>query len=382
MSAISAPPPHKITVVIGNTTIDNWSDYEIRSSMLEPSTHFTLHIPFDLATWNLTVPDEAVTILIDDTVAMVGFIDEREMPDDSEVIAVTGRNKYGRIADESAPTLNYANLSMFDLITQVASPWYPKVTFSNARNRSVVRGRGKKARASDEPLVLFARKSIGTRINPGMTRHQVIEDLCAQAGCLVFPSVDGKELFIGQPNYDQEPQFYFFMPASGSSRSGENTVDGMGIHESVGERYSRIIVVGAGTGTDQNYGAALSSRFAQSRNNPLTEDGTGLDFRNRKCLIAVRPVNTIDEAQELADREMARRDASRRKITVRASGCGQVIAGIYTTLFAPDLTALVEDERTGIKGAFTITDCTFNGTRGAGDKTSLTLVPRGTELIA
>jgi prophage tail gpP-like protein len=375
-------PDHKITCVIQDTQIKGWIDYEIHSSMIEPASRFAMNIPFDLAVWGLTVPDAAIQILIDDVEVLTGFIDEHLMPEGDDVIRIVGRNRYGRMVDESAPTINYANLTMFELVTQVASPWYTNVVFTNARNRRVTRGRGKKARAGDEPVVLFARKAIGTRINPGMSRHQVIEDLCAQSGCLVFPSGDGSELIIGQPNYEQEPQFYFFMPQADSTRVDQSTVLAMGISESVAERYSRVIVVGSGTGTDANYGATVASRYAQSFNDPLTADGTGLDFRQRKCLIAVRPVNSIAEAQELADREMARRDMSRRKITVRSQGHGQVIAGVYTTIFAPDLLALVEDERTMTKGTYIVTDCTFHGNREGAEETSLTLLPKGAVLIS
>ena len=382
MSSGISFPTHKITCVIGDTQIEGWTAYEIHASMIEPAAHFTMHIPFDLTTWNLTVPDAPVQILIDDTVVLTGYVDEHLLPDDNEVIEVIGRNKYGRVVDESAPTINYANLTMFALITQVASPWYTNVVFTNARNRRILRGRGKKARAGEEPVVLFARKALGTRINPGMTRHQVIEDLCAQAGCLVFPSGDGAELIVGQPNYEQEPQFYFFMPQADSPRADQSTVLGMGVHESVAERYSRIIVVGSGTGTDANYGETVASRFAQARNNPATTDGDGLDFRQPKRLIAVRPVNSIAEAQELADREMARRDATKRKVTVRSQGHGQVLAGLFTTIFAPDLVALVEDERTGTKGSYLITECTYRSSRQSGEETSMTLVPSGTELIS
>lgn len=381
MSGVSFPT-HKITVLIADTQIEGWLDYEIHASMLEPAAHFSMNIPFDLTTWNLTVPDAAIRVLIDDTIVLTGFIDEHLIADDKDVIQIVGRNRYGRMVDESAPTINYANLSMFQLMTQVASPWYPNVVFSNARNRSVLRGRGKKARAGDEPVVLFARKALGTRINPGMSRHQVIEDLCAQAGCLVFPSGDGAELIIGQPNYEQEPQFYFFQPMADSTRTDESTVLGMGVSESVAERYSRVIVVGSGTGTDVNYGSTVASRYAQSLDNPLTKDGTGLDFRQQKFLIAVRPVNSTAEAQELADREMDRRRASRRKVTVRSQGHGQQIGSVFTTIFAPDLIALVEDERTGVKGEFIITDCIYRADRPGAETTTLSLVPSGTVLIS
>ena len=61
-------------------------------------------------------------------------------------------------------------------------------------------------------------------IEPGQTRWQVIETLCAQAGALAWAAGNGSELVVGQPNYDQEPQFRFFMPEAGSKRINEATV--------------------------------------------------------------------------------------------------------------------------------------------------------------
>lgn len=385
MSSTIGFPTHDVTALIGDTQIEVLLSYEIRTSMIEPAAHFHFSIPYDDDAWILTKPDAPIQISIDDTIVLVGFVDQHSVPDnnkDGDVIEVTGRNKYGRVIDESAPSINYANLTMQALVEQLADPWYTSVSFSNVRNRRLMRGRGKKARAGDEPLVIFSKKKFGTRITPGQSRHHVIEELCAQAGCLIFPSADGAELFIGQPNYEQEPQFQFFMPMASSSRTSESTVNGMAITESVAERYSRIIVVGSGTGTDVNYGATVASRYAQVLNNPGSEDGTGIDFTQPKRLIAVRPVNSIQEAQELAVREMARRDAHGLLVSVRAAGHGQIVAGTQTTIFAPDTLALVEDERTGTQGTFAVTDCVYRGQRGAGQETALELVPKGTVLIS
>src|SRR5579871_5123374 len=104
------------------------------------------------------------------------------------------------------------------------------------------------------------------------------------------------------------------------------------------------MVVGAGAGTNSNYGASISSRYASSKNNPATSDGTGTDFLQPKRLVQQRGVQSIAEAQELADREMSRRDINKQTLTVRAPGHGQVIAGVDVTLFTYDTVASCEDE--------------------------------------
>jgi prophage tail gpP-like protein len=184
---------------------------------------------------------------------------------------------------------------------------------------------------------------------------------------------------IGKPNYDQEPQFTFFMPKKDSRRSGESTVQGMGVRRSTANRYSRIICVGAGVGTDANYGHAVASHYGEAKNNPNTPEGDGDDFSAPKRLIIQRPVKSSAEARELAEREMAQRDAGGDELTVRCAGFGQQFDGGYSTQFAPDLIASVEDERTKTKGSYYITSCTYRDAR-KGRETLMRLVRSGAEI--
>jgi prophage tail gpP-like protein len=374
-------PQHDISVIVDGVQIRDWETYEITTDMTSPVDHFTMRMPFKRAVWDLCRGDRPIKVLIDDVVILTGFIDERLVPEDDEVVEIVGRDRAGRLVDESAPSINFSGLTMKALIERISAPWFTKVTFSNVRNRNVVRGRGRKAKAGAEPLKLFTQKRIGTRIEPGQTRWQVIETLCAQAGVLAWSAGDGSELVIGQPNYDQEPQYRFFMPAADSRRTHQSTVLGMGVRERTADSYSRVIVVGSGTGTDVNYGRTVASRYGEAKNNPATPEGDGDAFSAPKRLIVMRSVASIDEANELAEREMARRDAHAHGVTVRCAGHGQVVAGAFTTIFAPDTIASVEDERTGVKGAHLITACTYRSSR-RGEETLMQLVQSGTELSA
>ena len=185
---------------------------------------------------------------------------------------------------------------------------------------------------------------------------------------------------VGQPNYDQVPQFRFFYPREGSPRAGEGNAQGIGLRDSTGDRYSRIVVVGSGQGTKEDYGATVASRSGQALNNPARPDGEGLDFSAPKRLVIERAVQSAAEARAEAEREMARRDAAGHVVTVRAAGHGQVVAGLYPTLFAPDLMAWVEDEDLGIAGAYLVTACTYRCTRDGGEETVLELVRKGAPL--
>lgn len=376
MSVIGTPQ-HTISVVVGGRQIVGWLTYEIEIDMQRMADAFSMRMPFDRETWDLCRPDREIVVQIDNTPVLTGFLDEEYVPEDDECVEIVGRDRAGRLTQESAPSFNFAGLGIFEAIAKVADPWFPVVTHSNARNRTLIRGRGRKAKAAAEPVKLNTR--VGTQIEPGQKRGYVIQTVCEQAGYFAWSSGDGRELVVGKPNYDQEPQFRFFMPKKNSPRSSEATVRGMGIRNSVADRYSQIVVVGAGVGTTANYGAAVASRYGTSKNNSLTTDGTGRDFTYPKRLVIQNDVASAAEARELAEREMAQRDGHGKGITVRCAGHGQVIAGAYTTLFAPDTIASVEDERTGTKGMYLITSCTYRSDR-QGEETLMHLVPRGTEL--
>lgn len=377
--SINGTPQHEISLVVDGVQIRDWETYEIRTDMLSPSDHFMLRMPFVRSVWDLTRGDRPITVMVDDVEILTGFIDEHLVPEDDEVVEVVGRDRAGRLVDESAPGINFAGLSMFELIRRVADPWFKDVTFSNARNRRVIRGRGKKAKAGSEPVKLFTQKKIGTHIEPGQSRWQVIETLCKQADLLAWSSGDGTELIIGKPNYNQEPQFRFFMPAANSRRIAESTVLGMGVRERTGDSYSRVIVVGSGIGTEVSYGKSAAARYGEAKDNPATPDGDGLRFSEPKRLIALRSVSSLAQAKELAQREMARRDAHADGITVRCAAHGQVVGGVEPTIFAPDTIASVEDERTGKQGLYLITSCTYRSNR-RGEETLMELVPVGTDL--
>lgn len=374
-------PEHKVSVVVGGYEIRGWSEYSITTSIIEPADTFEMRLPFDRKAWDLLAPQRPIKITIDGVTLLNGFLDDSPLGEGEEELMIRGRCLIGRLVDESAPGFRYNGLNLDQQVLQVAKPWFTKVTLSNARNRRVLRGKGRKAVASTEPLRVAPRKD-GLLVEPGQMKWSVIEELLGQGGLLATSAGDGTELVIFKPNYDQEVQFRFFHPAAGSARSREGNVIAMAVDRSSAQRYSRIMVVGAGRGTDANYGAAVVSRYGEAKNNPTDPEGVGKDFSDPKRLIIQEPVQSADEATELAEREMSRRDGQGRGIRVTVPMHGQVVAGSQPTLFACDTLAHCEDERTGTKGVYLLTACTFKSTRQGGEQTQLELVPKGTELSA
>ena len=65
---------------------------------------------------------------------------------------------------------------------------------------------------------------------------------------MAWSTADGRELFIGLPNYEQEPQYYFFEAATNSDNR-DSTNCRISVRESIAERYSKITAVGASKGS-------------------------------------------------------------------------------------------------------------------------------------
>jgi prophage tail gpP-like protein len=377
---IITTPTHEVAINVGGTVIRDFTSYSIRTSLTDPADSFTMRRPFDREAWDLCRPDTPVQVTIDGTPVITGLVDVLDTPEDSYEIEITGRCMIGRLVDDCADTLGYSGLGIQDLIRKLASPFFSKVVFTAERDRKLRRGRGRKTRAGREPAASSASRRSATNIEPGQTRWQAIEQLLDKLGLLAWSSGDGRELIVAEPNYDQEPQFRFFRPTPGSARASEATVLGMGRTLSHGECYSRVMVGGSGAGTSVNFGAAAAARYGEAKNNDETVNGEGADFLLPKRLFVQRAVSSTAEARELAEWEMAKRDAQKSTFRVRCAGHGQRIAGSFTTLFANDLLAFTEHEPTGWKGVTAIVACTYQQSRDQSAETLMDLVLRGVVL--
>ena len=371
-------PSHNVSIVVDGREVRGWSEYSIATSIVDPVGHFTLSMPWSREAWDSLRPDRSVRLTIDGTTVLRGLIDERDSTMEEDLISINGRDRVGRLVQESSPGFAYQGVSLLQLIQEVAGPWFSKVTLSNARNRRVIRGKGRKAAVGDEPLK-FDPQKLGWRHEPGQTRWEIIQRVLEQTGMLAWSSGDGTELVVGRPNYDQEPQWIFFRPKPGSARSKEGNAS-IGVKDSVADRYSKVIVVSQGHGTLAKYGIQASRLTGQALDNPADPDGVGLDFSEPKRLIFNTPADSREDAGLIADRELKRRKAHGEVISVRTWGHGQYVGGRAITIFAPDTIARVECERTGRRGAYLVTGCRYTSNRSSGEQTELDLVPIGTEL--
>lgn len=386
---------HRIRIAFGEHSTtgagldsEEIEEFEVESDMLELADPFRVTAACSAELWDLTPTDTTVRVFIDDTQVLEGFIDERDRAlakSGGSFLTLAGRDKGGRLADESAPLLRYGEAGdLQNLVAQLVAPWFPSVSLSNARNRSLVRGRGRRqAKVSGEPLIVdrFSErtgKSVGLvrKVEPGDTVASVLRFFLERAGLLGWSSADGREFIVGQPNYQQAPQFFFFAAGPESSRAAETNVETVAYRESVSERYSEIRVVGSSRGDTANYGPSVTRRTA-------TVQGPGFLHRKR-LIVADHDVRSAADAKMRAEIEMAVRSVTAQALELDVAGYGQVLGSDTSArpaLYACDTVARWEDEEIGVKGDYLITQVKFKRSKLGGEKTHLKLVPVGTPLV-
>lgn len=373
---------HRISISVQSTTIDGWTEYDISSSMLEPADTFKLTRPFSLAAWKLCRKDARVKIAIDGIVMIDGFIDVRRSSAAAGTMEIEGRCKVGRLVQTSiAKTTGYDGLTLVDAVKKLAAPEFTAVSLSDARNRAVRRGKGGRAPAHGEPAIFNVKGKLDEdnagKLDPGEMRWNVIEQLCSSVGLACWSSADGRELVIGKPNYKQEIQFFF----QHSHTRGSNVKD-MEISESVRNAYAMIEAHGSGAGSDDDYGEGVISHEGTAFDGP-NPDGTGLDFTWPKRLVLTQnALQSNAEAGRAAVREMLRRRFERQMIVVECALHGQRFRSDIVTLFAPNTLARVINDDHEIDSTYLIFEVRFSGSAKAGEKSTIRMVPRGTEFIA
>lgn len=423
-------PSLEVSVVANRNRIPGFKNYTISQDMLQPADYFDLEVAYSRDAWNLLTVDPEITVSIGNSNILTGYIDrisKSSSPEGGTNIRISGRDKTGRLVDESAPLFSYGGLRIKDLAEKVVglkdgSALFDRVTLVNTRNRALLRtAKARKAKVVREPLIdktvdlfrpfaravgleilpitvgpsitrsiprpalvdpgIFRGRAVPKKVPPGTPRWAVLEQFLREARLIAWASGDGRELFVGLPNYEQENQWFFY--ESGSvERNNDQTNCALEISFDTSEIYSRITAVGSSTSTSSSYGSNVTKNRATVYDNPENEtDGTGIRLRQAKSLIVTDDsITSARDALERAEREQLEREATWLEVSVLAPGHSQLFSGETPAVFTVDTMARVEDEDTGVKGDFLVTRCDYTHSPFEGTQTRLTLVPKGTLL--
>ena len=366
---------HTISVAFGGadfflTTADIKS-YQITNDMLAIADSWSIEVPVKPLLWDLAKPDNEVQVHIDDSLVLSGFVDSRIKSEGR--IRISGRDRGGRLVDESAPLVEFGGLDIEGLALEIAGEWFSEVRIHNAVNRRLIAGRGAKAKRGREPAVLVG-ENLRHKVRPGETRAAVLTSILEQAGLMAWSTADGKALIVGRPNQNQAPDWYFFNAKPGSTRAAEANVLELTYGEDLAESFSEITACGSGKGDSVNYGRAVTRRRA------TVKAEAGVFVRPKRLLVSDPDVRSPAEARRRAEREMRERAAGAVFLELTVPGHGQRDPRIgWPAIYGFDTVARVEDEEIGLAGDFYVTSVTFTGSAET-SRTDLELVPVGTDL--
>lgn len=354
---------HEVVVEVGGHEIAGWETYSIESDIHTPADGFTLALgEYVREASKLCAPDAPIQVYVDDTPVLNGRIDARtyQLGRDGAFLAISGRDKGGRLVDESSPLFTYAGMTLKGLTQKLVGDWFPEVVLRMPKDIDL--------------SAIHAGRQSSKKVSPGESRWHVLEYFLQDEHLLAWSSATGRQFYVGQPNQVQPAAWSFFAAGDDSKRRDETNVLSVDLEESVAERYSRIVVSGTGKGNSSNYGAAVTQRRAIVQNGE-GPDGTGKDFSARKTLfVADGDVRDLAGAKARAIREMLVRDATGKRLTITVPGHGQDGA-----IYAIETVASVEIEDIGLRKDYFVTGVRLTGGRG-GQTTTLTMVPRGTVL--
>jgi prophage tail gpP-like protein len=383
---------HRITITVRGDIhnqggiYDAWTGYHVESSMITPADAFELRRAFDADAWNLLRRDAQVRLQVDDTTILDGYIDKRVRSAKAGTMVISGRDRVGRLVDESAPEINYSSMTVLSAIQKLAAPWFTKVTLSDARNRALRRGKGRRvASSTEQPVAINIRVPRQGTVHPGMSRWQVIHEIASRAGLIAYSSADGTELFVGKPNHNQAAQYLFVHAKLGAQSGFVGNIKDLTITEDDGERYSLIMCAGTGGQGDTNYGKNVADHRGVVFDNPDNRlDGTGDDFLwPKRLFMPEKSFASHGDAQRVAANEQTRRDYKRHLVSIEAPFHGQFLGPGPPVLFAPNTVARVIDEEQDpiMDDTYLVVSCAYSGSREQGETTTLHLVPTDTEII-
>lgn len=368
----------EVTAIVEGQEISGFISGNVESSMVTPADSFVLRIPRTRELLEILRRDAEITIKFDGVTQLNGFIDKRSRSSRSGVMEIHGRDRVGRLVDESAPAVNYSGLTIEQAINRLIDPFFPSLTVSNEKNRRIRRGKGRRVASATEPVVTInVRVPRRGQVHPGQSRWQLIHEICGRAGLLAYATSDGRELFVGLPNKSQPPQYSFFDGPDASNVRDITVID------DDGDRYSLIMCGGVGGQSDTNYGKNVSSNVGVVFDDPSNRiNGTGRDFlRPKRLYLPERTFSSYRDAGRVAKLEADRRNFNRHQLSVEVEGFGQMQTDNSYTFFVPDTVATVVAPEDDIDNSYMIYSCSYSFNRSQGDYTVMRLVTLDTEII-
>lgn len=337
----------EIKMVVGDSEFTKWQRYEIESDLLKPADAFSLTAPNnDAEMAGVVAPGDVVKILVDGEPQMIGHVDDVNYsctPEQGAQVEVVGRDLFLFLVDCSAPLLSLRKKTLLQLAEQLAEEWI-----------------------FDWSGPVTSQQISRIKIEPGETVLDVLLRFAAKEKLLIWIDPDG-EGQIGRPNYTQSISYRLCLYAGSNPDRRHNNIRQQSVSESWRGRYSTVTVYGTTGNTAANYGKS-------SRKKAIALDAD-ID-PERPLIITDGDVKTLQQAQDRANEEVARRKFEGTTLTYTASGHYGTLPDGTRNLFQADTLADVHDELSDHHGTYYMTRRQFRLDED-GPTTELELHPKG-----
>lgn len=417
---MSPKPQTDVRIIVNGNELSNWVRYEIESDLLTPSDafSFTARNPKGELAGTIKKHHE-VTVLLDGTVQMSGYVDDVNwsVGEEGSEVEIVGRDRFAFLVDCDAKPRSYHNVDLLTLAKSLSRnyisgrDWVLEWEVHNEKNREALQAAGRKLRKWTK-LKNFAdnifasgivpddtpNKSLFTsgafldnrvedalekaranynkikknvffsdKVEPGEKCFEVLARNAKKIGLLVWCACDGVGI-IAAPNYDQSPLYELMLYPKDDARNFKNNLTRLQISESGREQFShyRFVATKGNTKDDD----ANNSRYEHSiADNDFPEVHPG------KPMIATGSAQNRNEAKKHAEWEK-----QQRLFNALSFEC--VTRGHRNNgyLWQPDSIVALDSPMTGHKGTYYLTRRRFVGDE-SGQSTLVTLHPKGLLLV-
>ena len=364
-----------VELYVDNKVIEHFISYTIDADIYIPADAFRLQLAnpgMDIETGSLC------EIRINGKKELTGIIDKVEKTVDKSgtKLSVEGRDLMGLLVDsycEEFITLENKKIDVIanTLLSKLVQKNPQFLSINNISYQENIAGTGKKRPAKSgktSSLSAGEEEQQITKIEPGMTIFQVLNNMAKSRGLLFWCEPDG-HMNIGRPMAKGEPEFFLTLKKDGI---GNNVIRSVQCND-ISKRYSQVTVIGQRQGQDSD-GKELDG--AKKIN---TTKGTEIDasFPFYKPFVSVNrsDPNTLKKnARTILEKQ--RRDG--RKLTYTVGRHHQAGSdGMTKNNWRFNAFCKVVDETQKINEEFLIYGRTFELSKQGGPTTTVHLGPPG-----
>ncbi|WP_434631930.1 phage baseplate assembly protein [Chromobacterium sp. CV08] len=333
---MATPANHAVSLQIGGRRHGDWTHYSVDSDLVVAADAWQVSLGLPGGVFPPDVePGAMVKVQVGGETVLMGRIDDisHSVASGDHQLALSGRDLAGMLLDCSAPLFTGKGMTLQDVLDNVVKP----LGIANIRVDAKARGQIEKI-----------------NVDPGNSAWDVLTRAAQANGLTAWFDPDGT-LVVGGPDYSRPAGARLILRRDGKG----NNVISLAETRSHAQRYSELTLLG------QGHGQSLTPGRHAMRHQVFDSD-----VRYHKPRIQVEP-DAANPAELAARADKMLADARLAGYTLTATVAGH--RDSQGALWTPGQRIEVESEPHGINGTYFLMARTFEGGRGQGSVTRLTL---------